>query len=153
MLNKFSLRWQLGIGFGAVMAVFAAVLISIGYLLSGLKQSVEKIDSRDLPMVLAVDEMDLNRSTVQQFLTDVAATHDADGFKAAEESAKQFQLEVLALRGYFSKNQDSARLNELQEIEFRFNTFYALGKTMAETYVRDGMEAGNLLMKGTGTNV
>ena len=34
--------------------------------------------------------MDLSRSEVQQFLTDVAATHDRAAYTEAEESAKRF---------------------------------------------------------------
>jgi len=40
----------------------------------------------------------------------------------------------------------------LAVIESRFNNFYAVGKTMAETCVRDGMDAGNVLMKGSSTS-
>lgn len=91
MLKTLPLKYQLGIGFGAVLAVFAAVILTIGYLLSGLTQSIGVISDQTVPLMLAVDEMDLSRSNVQQFLTDVSATHDPDGYKDAQESAKHFQ--------------------------------------------------------------
>lgn len=142
----------MGIGFGAVLAVFAAVILTIGFLLSGLTQSIGVISDQTLPLVLTVDEMDLSRSNVQQFLTNVSATHDPDGYKDAQESAKRFQEGIGKFRAYFTHSHDEGQLKELAVIESRFNNFYAVGKTMAETYVRDGMDAGNVLMKGSSTS-
>ena len=152
MFKTLTLKFQLGIGFGAVLAVFAAVILAIGFLLSGLTQSIGVISEQTLPLVLTVDEMDLSRSNVQQFLTDVSATQDPDGYKDAQEPAKRFQEGIAKFRADFTRSHDEAKLKDLAVIESRFNNFYAVGKTMAETYVRDGMDAGNVLMKGSSTS-
>lgn len=151
MFKNLSVKWQLGVGFSSVVAFFVAMLMTIGFLLAGLTHAVGEVDNISLPLVLAVDEMDLSRSEVQQFLTDVSATHDPDGYKDANESAKHFQEGVDKFKQHFTTAQDTAKLKELESIESHFNAFYGLGKTMAETYVRDGMEADNALMKGSDT--
>lgn len=73
-----------------VILLFVLTLLKIGLSLSTLKQDIEQIKEKTLPYILIVDEIDLNRADVQQFLTDVSATHDRDGYKDAEESAKHF---------------------------------------------------------------
>ena len=82
---------RLGLGFGAVVLTFVTVLLVIGKSFSDLKQGVMQIDEETLPFILIVDQMDLSRSEVQQFLTDVSATHDRAAYKPAEDSAKLFQ--------------------------------------------------------------
>ena len=144
-------KWQLGIGFSGVVAFFVATLLIIGVLIAKLTHAVGEVNDISLPLVLTVDEMDLSRSEVQQFLTDVSATHDPDGYKDALESAKRFREGVDKFKQHFTAIHDTAKLKEMESIETHFNEFYSLGKTMAETYVRDGMEAGNALMKGSAT--
>jgi methyl-accepting chemotaxis protein len=116
---------------------------------SHLTQDVRQINEKSLPYVLLADEMDLSRSEVQQFLTDVAATHDVGGYKDAEESATRFNSGVVRFRQSFQSENDTQSLQQLARLEGDFATFYALGKTMAQTYLDKGMDAGNLLMKGT----
>lgn len=149
MFKNLPIRWQLGFGFAAVVGLFVITLLTVGYLLAGLTHEVGEVNDNSLPLVLAVDEMDLSRSEVQQFLTDVSATHDPDGYKDAQEAAKRFSEGSDKFKLFFTQRHDTTKLKELESIESHFKTFYSLGKTMAETYVRDGMEAGNALMKGT----
>ena len=52
-------------------------------------------------------------------------------------------------REFFREAADADGLKQLDLIEADFNVFYTSGKAMAETYTSSGMEAGNLLMKGS----
>ncbi|MBY0463455.1 MAG: hypothetical protein K2W33_00775, partial [Burkholderiales bacterium] len=99
--------------------------------------------------MVVVDEMDLNRSEVQQFLTDVAATHDPAGYKEADEAAKGFAAGVGKFRDMFRRENDSKSLAQIDAIAADFDAFYKLGKRMAQTYIDQGMDAGNELMKGS----
>jgi len=139
---------RLGLSFGLVILTFAAILMWVESSLSKLTQDVNKINEETLPYILAVDEMDLSRSDVQQFLTDVSATHDTDGYQEAEESAKRFLNDVEKFKQLYRQTKDEQSLRQIEEIEKSFNRFYTSGKVMAEAYVKKGMEAGNLLMKG-----
>jgi methyl-accepting chemotaxis protein len=149
MFQNLRVKWKLGIGFSAVAGLFIATLVVTWFSLASLAQGVRGINEVNLPLVLAVDQMDLGRSEVQQFLTDVSATHDPAGFKDAESAARSFQSGVDQFKQFFTASNDTARLQELAGIEGSFNNFYRIGKAMAQAYVSDGMDAGNLLMKGT----
>ncbi|MBI5626924.1 MAG: hypothetical protein HY935_06995 [Nitrosomonadales bacterium] len=95
--------------------------------------------------------MDTSRSEVQQFLTDVSATHDRAGYREAEESAKRFLSGVEKFKQMYRQENDAHSLKQIESIEADFNKFYASGKVMAEAYIIKGMDAGNLLMKGSDT--
>ena len=79
---------------------------------------------------------------IQQFLTDASATGDRDGFKDAAEhyAALQQNLQQIATIAP-DLAQDSHKVGELSQ------QFYQVGKTMAEAYISQGREAGNVLMK------
>ena len=149
MFKSLRIRMQLGIGFGVVVGLFSVALLVVGVLLSYLTSDVRRISEETLPYVLVADEMDLSRSDVQQFLTDVSATHDPDGYKDAEVSAKRFLSGVEKFRQLFRQRNNAEGLQQIDALEANFNKFYASGKVMAQSYMSKGMEAGNLLMKGT----
>jgi len=141
---------MLGIAIAVVTGIFAATLLTIGLAISGLTQDINQIDEISLPFVMVADEMDLGRSEVQQFLTDVSATHDRDGYRDAEESAKRFLNGVEKFKELYRRENDTNNLKQIEAIEADFNKFYATGKVMAEAYITNGVDAGNLLMKGAG---
>jgi methyl-accepting chemotaxis protein len=87
MLNNLSVGMRMAMLCVVVIFLFVVTLLKVGISLSGHTQDIRQINKETLPFVLVVDEMDLKRSEVQQFLTDVSATHDRDGY---EESAKRF---------------------------------------------------------------
>ena len=146
MFKNLSIKAQIGFAFACLTCVFAITLIVLGTLLSHLSADVQQISTVTLPNVLLADEMDLSRSEVQQFLTDVSATHDPDGYKDAQSASDTFHEDAQKFRDYYRGDvQNSQRLERIVE---RFDKFYAVGKTMAAAYVGQGMEAGNLLMKG-----
>jgi methyl-accepting chemotaxis protein len=149
MFSNLRVGTRITIAFSVVVAVFSLTLLRVGMSLSELTQDVRQINEKTLPFILVVDEMDLNRSDVQQFLTDVAATHERDGYKDAEEAAKHFLDGAEKYRQLFLRENDANSLKQIEAIEADFNKFYVSGKVMAEAYITSGMEAGNLLMKGT----
>ncbi len=143
-----SLKAQLGLGFAAVVATFLVALLVLGSQLMALEAGVQRIDQRSLPLVTAVDRMDLSRSEVQQFLTDVAATHDPGAYQEAEAAVKRFNAAATDASQRLVGDADHALRSELDAIRQDFDHLHLSGRQMAEVYVRDGIEAGNLLMKG-----
>jgi len=95
--------------------------------------------------------MDLSRSEVQQFLTDVSATHDRAGYEESDAAAKRFLEGAAKFKQMYQRENDTARLKQIADIEVRFNSFNAKGREMAEAYISKGLEAGNVLMKGSST--
>ena len=149
MFKTLSIKLQIGIAFACLTGVFVVTLLVVGAFLSQLTQGVTLINQQTIPQVLMADEMDLSRSEVQQFLTDVSATHDRAGYKEADDAAKRFQQGIQKFKQVYQN--DPQNLKQINVLEADFNKFYATGKAMAEAYIEKGMEAGNLLMKGTST--
>jgi methyl-accepting chemotaxis protein len=88
---------------------------------------------------------------VQQWLTDIAVTKAKpgydDGFIEAEKYYKEAHtlLDELIL---IHKNNDKEQiLNDLQQFKSDFDIFYNLGIKMANTYIKDGTNEGNILMQ------
>jgi methyl-accepting chemotaxis protein len=152
MFKNLGVQWKLGIGFSTVVGLFLLTLLVMWVSISSLAQAVGRMNNISLPLVLAVDQMDLSRTQVQQFLTDVSATHDPGGYKEAQNSANRFQESANEFRKFFTRNKNELNIRELDALENKFNTFFSMGKRMAQAYVAEGMEAGNLLMKGTDTS-
>ncbi|MCV2358600.1 methyl-accepting chemotaxis protein [Paucibacter sp. TC2R-5] len=149
MFKQLDVKAQLSLGFGLVVGLFVAALLGVGLMVATLSDGVHAISEKSLPRALMVDEMNLARSDVQQFLTDVAATHDEAGYKDAENSAQLFRNNVAEFRRQFQAEKDVAKLQELEALSASFETFASGGKLMAQAYLSQGMEAGNLLMKGS----
>jgi methyl-accepting chemotaxis protein len=147
--HKLSIRWQLGIGFSAAVALSALCMLLIGTQLGRLASGVEQINRQSLPLVLAVDEMDLSRSDVQQFLTDVAATHDTGAYEEADEAVKRFAQDAELFRQHYRATGDAKGLAQVDALEVSFRRFAELGRAMAQTYIDKGLDAGNRMMKGT----
>jgi methyl-accepting chemotaxis protein len=88
MLKNLSLKTQLGVGFATVVALFLATLVLVAQLVARLEHGVRGFSEKELPQVLAVERMNLSRSEVQQFLTDVSTTHDPAAYAEAEDALK-----------------------------------------------------------------
>ncbi|MBP6644992.1 MAG: hypothetical protein KA207_03995 [Burkholderiaceae bacterium] len=136
-------------GFTAVVSVFLVALLTIGMMLTGLTAQIRQLEKEAVSDLAAVAAMDLARSEVQQFFTDVSATHDPAGYKDAEDSAKRFLDHAAKFQKDFQDAHETKALAQMRKVEADFNAFYAVGKTMAQTYVSKGLEAGNQLMKGS----
>ncbi len=148
MFQNLTIKARLAIGFSAVVGLVVVTFLVVAAYLSGLTNDVRTINDQTLASVMTVDDMNLARSDVQQFLTDVSATHDPAGYKDAEDAAKRFNVDLQKFRARFQLAGDTAGLKALNDIDTAFAQFYDMGKRMAAAYIAQGMEAGNLLMKG-----
>jgi methyl-accepting chemotaxis protein len=151
MFKNLGIVGQITLGFGVVGLIFFISMLKVGWSFSDVTHNIKQIDEKNLPYVLTVDAMDLSRSDVQQFLTDVAATHNPDGYKDAEAAAKKFQRGIDKFKQLYRSENNGEKLKQIEEIEASFNRFYADGKIMAQAYVVQGIDAGNVLMKGNNT--
>jgi methyl-accepting chemotaxis protein len=147
VFKTIKIRVLLGVGLGAVMLVFMGVLLLLGFQLMEVRKGAQQIKNETLPYILMTDEMALGVSQVQQFLTDVSATHNADGYKDAEAAAQRFLAGVTKFKAMYQLENDARSLQAMDGLETRFKAFYALGKDMAEVYVVKGLDAGNGVME------
>jgi methyl-accepting chemotaxis protein len=147
MLNQLKIGPRLFTGFTIVIGVFLVAMAAILLHQTQVLNGAQKIQQESLPYALTADEMVLDVVQVQQFIQDASATHSRDGLEEAEKFAKDFKKNLEKFRTMFRSEQDTDALKNLDQIEARFDAFYALGIKMAETYITKGIEAGNVIME------
>ncbi|MBF0110953.1 MAG: methyl-accepting chemotaxis protein [Magnetococcales bacterium] len=144
-MNMMSIRHRLIVSF---LIVFVVGWIG-NFLIFEATRTVmirtEETGKVSLPLLVVADDMVAATIEVQQWLTDVSATHNADGFQDARDAAEVFRA---GLRRFREHDQGSAdRLHFLDTLEVAFNELYATGERMAHAYMNEGLEAGNRIME------
>ncbi len=140
---------RLTAGFTIVVALFVANQLLAGMSTFHITKNIQILRDETFPFALIIDQMDTDRSEVQQFLTDVSATHDRGGYKEAEEAANSFLAGIEKFKQKYNRDNNLDGLKQIESIEAKFHAFNNKGKQMAETYIVTGIESGNLMMKGT----
>jgi methyl-accepting chemotaxis protein len=147
VLDNIKVGTRLSGAFGIVIAIFVAVMLLLGIQLGSVKKGTDQIRDETLPFVLTVEEMSLSVSQVQQFLTDVSATHNRDGYRDAEAAAQRYLAGSAKFKEMYRRENNTALLREVEDIEARFQAFYATGREMSEIYITGGVDAGNAVME------
>jgi methyl-accepting chemotaxis protein len=141
MKSTFNLRRS------AALIFFALTLIAIINIATTSWLSTKLTQEQDQAVLLdtistAGDDVMYQIVQIQQFLTDVSATADRDGFSDAEENYQNAQK----LLDELTKLQPESK-TKFDEIRTNLQAFYDVGKAMAETYIAKGQVAGNESMK------
>ncbi|WP_243312542.1 methyl-accepting chemotaxis protein [Fundidesulfovibrio agrisoli] len=144
---QFSVRSKMMFGFGLVLAAMAVGAAIMALSLGTVRERAALVRSESLPFAGRAATMKLMAVEVQQYLTDVSATGEEDGLADAEKSAAAFREALGEFKAMFTREKDARMLAEVEAIGKLFDEMYALGKRMAGVYVKDGREAGNLIMK------
>ncbi|HEX5339154.1 MAG TPA: hypothetical protein VFW53_12020 [Gallionella sp.] len=147
MFDNLEISNRLSVAFGSAIGIVMAVMLALGFLLGQVKKAPEQNKDASLPFILQIDEMSLSVSQVQQFMTDVSATHNRDGYREAEAAAQRFLAGIARFKEMFREEGNSAALRQVEALEKRFRMFYAMGKEMSEVYVSRGLDAGNAMME------
>jgi len=132
------------------IAIVVALLLALGsitlFSLQRMDQTAHYEQDVTNALVRNMSDVRYHVVQIQQFLTDVSATGDADGYKDAEE---HYQAVLQNLPAMTSLDpQLGSRVNGMQQA---LEQFYAVGKRMAKAYIDGGREAGNALMKEKGS--
>ncbi|MBS4192575.1 methyl-accepting chemotaxis protein [Bacillus sp. FJAT-49705] len=133
------------------LLIIGIIILFIGnsvYLIAEINNATitsKELEERDIKITLYVERLKLDTVQVQQWLTDISATRAAegydDGFTEAEKYAKDFRDTIAQLQSLDAANED-------QYIVFlsSFNSFYEMGKEMAQAYINGGPTQGNKVM-------
>lgn len=97
---------------------------------------------RNAEILVLAAEMKGNISDVQQFLTDVSATHDRAGYDEAKVQAENVRQGIRKLIALEPK-----KAAFLKEILADFEVFYQAGQKMSEAYITQGLDSGNREME------
>lgn len=144
MKGYISFNARLLMGFGALMLLMIFLIGMALQQFSNAQTGMMKLRDVVSPQAWAAEKMAFDIVQVQQFLTDVSATQDPEGYQDAETFANDFKKMLQTQR---ENKLSAAQMTELDAIEQAFEEFYRLGKRMAEVYISSGTKAGNVLME------
>jgi hypothetical protein len=113
--------------------------------------ALSDLTSRQLPeLMLDVKNIQTNVAKVQQFLTDVSATHAQDGlddgFEEAAKNAKELGERIVAVRTLAKKLGADNVIQAIDQVEAAFGSHYEIGQKMAEAYAAAGAAGGRKVM-------
>jgi methyl-accepting chemotaxis protein len=145
-LNNLKLKTQMLLSFGVILLLMVVAIVITSLSINTVISNSQHVNDESFPFAITADEIVLNTVQVQQWLTDVSATHNPDGYKDAEESAAGFKEGIEKFKEMFKEENDITALKQTEEIETSFNEFYTTGKQMANAYITQGIDAGNKLM-------
>lgn len=144
MKGFISFKTRLLMGFGAVIFIMILLMGLALQQFYSARTGIAQLHDQVSPEAWAAEKMALDIVQVQQFLTDVSATHHPEGYQEAEAFAEDFQKTLKQFREF---DLSTTQVSELAVIEKDFAAFYESGKRMAASYISGGTEAGNVLME------
>ena len=133
-------------------AMILLIILSTGMLmfftLSSLNNIFEKVDehqTKNTPLMITTLSLQKDIVQIQQWLTDISATRAKPGFDDGFDEATKF---------YESAKNNINKLEELggdgqtlSLISQNLDDYYKMGIDMANAYIKDGTDAGNLYME------
>jgi methyl-accepting chemotaxis protein len=149
-MKNLSFRATAMLGFGLVIVLFLGILSFCMMRFNQIQNDVSTIAAQAMPNAILADQMALDVVQIQQFLTDIAVTHNREAYAEAQRYAESFRKGLQTLRERHAGNAD--RLHELDALEAAFEPYYAAGKKMPEIYIAEGQQAGNVAMESFDRN-
>lgn len=144
-MKNMSFRGKSMLGFISVIALFTSIVAFCVFELHQMHRNILTITTDIQPYEMLADQLAFDTVQVQQFLTDVSATHDRDGYSDAEAHAKSFKDGIATLKKRYADQED--QLKSLDALDASFDRYYATGKRMAEAYIANGTDGGNVVME------
>jgi methyl-accepting chemotaxis protein len=142
MARQASVRKSILVSTGFGLLLLAVLLFMVWRGFAAATASSGREHATTQPALLAMLETRFNVVQIQQFLTDVSATADCDGFEDAAANFDHARRNLDALAKLLPElSQDAAEVRTLIE------AFHAAGVRMAEAYISGGRSAGNAIMK------
>jgi methyl-accepting chemotaxis protein len=141
---KISVR--LGLGFGIILVLIGISTLVTFVSLRLVDNSTRTVAEESIPFTLLANQMARNTLEIQLALTSAALTGDAGNFDTAEASLQQFMEGVGEFRKMFQRENNTALLPEMNELETGMAKFFQDGQEMALTYMGDDSSAGYQLM-------
>lgn len=138
---------RLWLGFGSIFFLMLLSALIMRHNLSQADRLADTTGNESMPLAMHAADMKLQAVQVQQFLSDVSATHSPDGYKEAQESADTFHEHAEKFQNKFALENNKKSQERLAALVKSFDAMYALGRKMADAYINQGIEVGNELME------
>lgn len=105
---------------------------------------LEVFNKVTIPKMLKVLKLNEDVIQIQQWLTDISVTKAMPGFDDGFDKAKYYFDHANSIIDEFSNNEESSAKSK--KLKKDLDQFYNMGIKMANTYITEGTEAGNVFM-------
>ena len=146
-LKDLNTSTKLSIGFGSIVVIIVIAYTIIMQSTVQTKHNAEFVEGETLPFALMAKDMQKYVIDLQQWLTDVSATHNRDGYGDADEAIKNFNENFAKFEAMFRGENATEDLKKLKKLRVSFDNLNNVGRQMAEAYITQGMDAGNKIME------
>ncbi|OGV68989.1 MAG: hypothetical protein A3K19_31060 [Lentisphaerae bacterium RIFOXYB12_FULL_65_16] len=151
--KRLSLRMKLAVGFGVPLLGIVVLTVGSNLLVRdiGRNTAEARAESKEsFEFAVLAQKMKRDTIQIQQWLTDISATRArdglADGFDEAQKAYDSFCAGLEKFKEMYIREDNREKLRELADISTALDAYYAMGKTMANAYIKDGTDAGNKTM-------
>lgn len=146
--NDLKVGTRMSIGFGGVLLLLLAMVLSTFWSLLTVDRSILKVTQENLPYTLSADQMEVNVTKVQGLMTDAALTHDLLGSAMeAKTNHDAFIQGAENFKAIFQKHDDAAMVLQMEKMAADMAELYETGQRMMLAYANDGKEAGDTVME------
>ncbi|EPR37495.1 methyl-accepting chemotaxis sensory transducer [Desulfovibrio sp. X2] len=135
---------------GLVVFVLALMACAAGIMSWSIGKAggeLSRLTDENIRQIVLADRMKLDAVNVQQFLTDVSATHDDGGYEEAEKSVQDFDDAASKIEAIARDEGDREMLDRIGKLRTSLHELHEMGRRMAAAYVSQGIDAGNAIMK------
>lgn len=142
----------------SILAVVLVVALG-GFVATSVEGQIERTEdaraalsaaSEAVKLSLKVKDVRFDIVQVQQWLTDISATRGLDGLDdgpaEADRFAKAFETDSTEVLSLVERLGATDAQTAIEGVRAAFPDYYAVGKRMADAYVANGPEAGNVIM-------
>ncbi len=136
------IKQKLVLAFGIILLVFLINIIISFVSIEHSNKSISRVKNTTYKQLEYSNDINISVIQVQQYLSDASATKNLDSFNEAEKNKVLFKDSIAKLRDINPDMKDN-----INSIDSEFNDFYALGVKMANVYINEGYQSGNILMK------
>ena len=149
-LSNLTIGQRLTALFGIVVLLIVGSNILSFNKLSTIEDNSMLAKDESLVYSMLARDFELSVIQVQGWLTDISATRGLEGFDDGFSEAEihyQNGLEILSkFEAMFVEENETAEIKFIEELRNDFGDFYEMGQRMAQTYIDEGPEQGNLIM-------
>lgn len=146
VLKNLKIGERLGIGFGIILFISAAILLTTASLLNTVHENTIQVENESLPYERLADRMTFQTLEVLELLLYASTTQRTEGFKKADAVVAGFKQNIANFTEMYKRKGDTASLRSLKELDTAFDQYYEYGKEMAFVYLTEGVEEGNELV-------
>ena len=108
MFKNMKLGAKIGLGFAVILIMMAGIAAYLFVVTKGVQKGAVRAKEESVVFAVIAQQMKLDTVHVQQWLSNVSATHAQDGFNEAEKNCQSFLTGVSKFKKMYEKENNSA---------------------------------------------